>query len=573
MKGPLSLAEELRAIRGGVHSKNLSLRADVPAETDRPWKSDIERVEQTLHEALQAISQFSGVGLPEGVATPPGEGGSVSRLDCATLKERIRTDLQAFSATTVSEMAKQAEQQARAALEVIQIEMERRIEKVVDGYRDKLREQIEPTQFEINVEKQSQERVAELVHAQTDEFARWVWLTCKGTGTPIPTQIEKLLGPYVEEATALVTGSVQQKIQGLLAEQEKLVEERFQGTADSLQNKIASLEQAAQQICEKNADSVTKVSTERLNAAADEAAKSFESRIHEQMEGLFGGIETRLNETTAALLERVRQEQEQGAQDFIRRMESVATDLEGKKGPELSARMEESAARAMESSRQQLQQTAEGALRQIQEAGRTVQESVQQSMTKMQGMLAGEGQELSALREKVLEGSRDQISSMVQEAMGSMEPRVLQLAEERIHAAAAELSRSQDQNVAHFESRLQEVSEGQYRNLLDRIQKDASDAGARAAEEVRSASGSVMQELTKKVEAASSLLKKHQEEASSGFQSSVNATLETFRKQLSEISNAGIEGQRKSINYNLNELQKRLTLAAEALRADPPLPH
>lgn len=503
----------------------------------------------------------------------PGEGGPVSRLDCVTLKERIRTDLQAFSATTVSEMAKQAEQQARAALEVIQIEMERRIEMVVDGYRDKLREQIEPAQFEINVEKQSQERVAELVHAQTDEFARWVWLTCKGTGTPIPMQIEKLLGPYVEEATGLVTGSVQQKIQGLLAEQEKLVEERFQGTADSLQNKIASLEQAAQQICEKNADSVTKVSTERLNAAADEAAKSFESRIHEQMEGLFGGIETRLNETNAALLERVRQEQEQGAQDFIRRMESLATDLEGKKGLELSARMEESAARAMESSRQQLQQTAEGALRQIQEAGRAVQESVQQSMTKMQGMLAGEGQDLSALREKVLEGSREQISSMVQEAMGPMEPRVLQLAEERIQAATAELSKSQDQNVAHFESRLKEVSEGQYRYLLDRIQKDASDAGARAAEEVRSASGSVMQELTKKVEAASWLLRKQQEEASSGFQSSVNATLETFRKQLSEISSAGIEGQRKSINYNLNELQKRLTLAAEALRADPPLPH
>lgn len=573
MKGPLSLAEELRAIRGGVNSKSLPIRTGLSGDIERPWKSDIERVEQTLREALQAISQFSGVGFPVDGATPAAEGGAASRLDCVTLKDRIRNDLQAFSATTVSEMAKQAEQQARAALEVIQIEMERRIENVVDGYRDKLREQIEPAQFEFNVAKQSQERVAELVHAQTDEFARWVWLTCKGTGTPIPTQIEKLMDPYVEEATALVTGNVQKKIHDLLAEQEKLVEERMQGTADTLQNQIASLEQAAQQICEKNADSVTKLSAERLNAAAGEAEKSFESRIHEQMESSFGGIETRLNETTAALLAQLRQEQEQEAQDFIRRMESLATDLEEKKGPELSARMEETAARAMDSSRQQLQQTAEGALQQIQEAGRSVQESIQQGVAKVQGMLAGEGLDLSALREKVLEGSRDQISSMVQEAMGSMEPRVLQLAEERIQAATAELSKAQDQNVAHFESRLQEVSEGQYRNLLDRMQKDAGEAGDRAAEAVRSASGSVMQELTAKVEAASALLRKQQQEAGFGFQSSVNETLETFRKQLSEISNAGIEGQRKAITNNLNELQKRLTLAAEALRADPPRAH
>lgn len=569
----MSLADELRAIRGGIYGKSLSMRQNRPGENERPWKSDIERVEQTLQEALQTISQFSGVDLTEGVAPPTGEGGSVSRLDCATLKERIRNDLKTFSATTVSEMAKEAEQQARAALEVIQIEMEGRIEKVVDGYRDKLREQIEPTQFEINVEKQSQERVAELVRAQTDEFARWVWLTCKGTGTPIPMQIEKLLEPYVEQATALVTGSMEQKIQDMLAEQEKLAEERFQGTADSHRNQIASLEQAAQQICEKNADAVTKLSTERLNAAAAETAKSFESGIHEQMEGSFSGIETRLNETAAALMEQLRQEQEQEAQDFIRRMKSLATDLEEKKGPELSARLEETAAKAMESSRQQLQQTAEGILQQIQEAGRSVQESVQQGVTKVQGMLAGEGQDLSALREKVLEGSREQISSMAQEAMRSMEPRVLQLAEERIQAATAEMNKSQDETVAQFESRLREVSEGQYHNLLDRIQKDTSEASARAAEEVRSASGPVMQELTQKVEAASALLRKQQEEASSGFQSSVNETLETFRKQLSEISNAGIEGQRKSISNNLNELQKRLTLAAEALLTDPPLLH
>lgn len=572
MKGPLSLAEELRAIRGGVNNpRGASKPATKPAESESPWKPDIDRVERTLQETLKTISHFSGVELAEESAPSPGEAGSESGVDCATLKERIREDLEAFSAATASEMAKQAEEQARAALAAIQSELSGRIEEVVGEYRLKLQEEFNPRKLETNVTRQSQDRVAELIRAQTDEFARWVWLTCKGTGTPIPLQIEKLLEPYAEEATALVTGSIHQKVQDLLAEQEKLVEERFRGTADSLHSQIASIEQEAQQICEKNADSVTKLSTEKLNAVAEEAARNFEGRIQGKVENSLGGIQTRLDETAAALLERLRKEQDERVEDFIHKMDSLASDLEGKKCPELSAQMEQTAAKTVESSLQQLQQTTEGALQRIQEAGRSVHESVEQGTAKVKELLGGEGQDLNGLREKLLADSREQVSSMVQEAVGSIEPRVLKLAEEKIQSATAELSQSQDQTVAQFESRLREVSEGQYRDLLERIQQNAGEAGVRAAEEVRKVSGSAMQELSEKVDAAASLLREHQEAASSSFQSSVNETLEIFRQQLSEISNAGIEQQRKSIASNLTELQKRLTLAAEALLEDPPV--
>ncbi len=529
-------------------------------------------MERTLQEALRAISQFSGVDLSGGAAPSPGEAGFVSRLDCTTLKERIRTDLEAFSVTTVSEMSKQAEEQARAALAVIQGKMSDEIEQVVGEYRLKLQEKVEPQELDINVTKQSQDRVAELVRAQTDEFARWVWLTCKGTGTPIPLQIEKLLEPYVEEATALVTGSVHQKIQDLLADQEKLVEERFQGTAESLQNQIVSLEQAAQQICEKNADSVTRLSTARLNDVADEAAKSFEGRIQEQMEGSFGGVQGRLDETTAAWLERLQQEQDERARDFIHRIEALTAEVEATKGQEIVSRMEQSIAGAAESSLQTLQQATEVAVQRVQETGRFVNDSVEEGFKRVGEMLGGEGQDLGGFRERLLADSREHISSMLNEAVGSIEPRILQLAEEKVEAVSEELGKSQEENFAAFESRMREVSEGQYDDLRERIRKDAGEAGARAAEEVRSASGSVMQELSEKVEIAASLLRKQQEESSSSFQSSVNDTLETFRQQLSEISHSGIEEQRKSMTSNLNELQKRLSLAAEALLTDPPLP-
>ncbi|HXH50052.1 MAG TPA: hypothetical protein VNM47_11975 [Terriglobia bacterium] len=567
MKGSLSLADELRAIRGGAKLPNK--RPDQPEETERPWKSDIERVEHTLKEALQAISHFSGVDLPE--TTPKGEEGSTSRTDFTTLKDRIRNDLEAFSVKAVSQMSQQAELQARAALEVIQTEMESRIEKVVDGYRDKLHEEIEPKQFEISVARQSQERVAELVRAQTDEFARWVWLTCKGTGTPIPLQIEKLLEPHVEEATALLTGSFQQKIQELMAEQEKLVEERFKGTADTVQNQINALDQAAQQVCERNLDAVTKFSTERLNGVADEAAKNFEGRIREHVDSALGQVQPHLDESTGALLDKLQQEQDKMAQDFIRRMEVLSSEMEATTGPEISARMERSVASAMESSLQQLQQRTDGALQQIQEASRSVHESVEQGVARVTEMLGGEGQDLSGFREKFLSDSREQISSMVQEAVGEMEPRILQLTEEKLEAAGAGIGKSQDKAIEQFETRLREVSEEEYRNLMQRIQKDAGEAGAQAAAVVRSASENLAQELSEKVDNAASLMKKQQEETKSGFESTVNYSLESFRQQLADITQAGLEIQRKTISDSLEDLQKRLRQAAEMLISDDPI--
>jgi hypothetical protein len=567
MKGPLSLADELRAMRSGVKVPNK--RPDQPEETERPWKSDIERVEHTLKEALQAISQISGVELPEGVAKD--EEGSVSRTDFTTLKDRIRNDLQAFSVTTVSQMSKQAELQARAALEVIQTEMEGRIEKVVDGYRDKLHEQIEPQQFEINVAKQSQERVAELVRAQTDEFARWVWLTCKGTGTPVPLQIEKLLEPYAVEATALVTGSIQQKIQELMTEQEKLVEERFQGTADTLQKQISTIQQDAQQVCERNANSVTQLSAERLNAVADEAAKNFEGRLREHIEGALSDVQPRLDESTTALLEKLQQEQDMMAQDFIRRMEALSSEMESTNGPVISARVEQSVASAVESSLQQLHQTTEGALHQIQEASQSVHESVEQGVARVAEMLGGEGQDLSNVREKFLSDSKEHISSMVQGAVEAMGPRILQIAEEKLEAGGAVIGKSQDEAVEQLETRLREVSEAQYRDLLERIKKDAGEVSAQAAAEVRNASETLVQELSEKVEGAASSMKKQQEESRSGFESTVNYSLESFRQQLADITRTGLEEQRKTISHGLDDLQKRLRLAAEALVSDDPI--
>jgi hypothetical protein len=584
MMGRLSLAEELRAIRGGANSKSALRHPPEPDETKCPWKPDIERVERTLREALQTISQISGVELSDGSFSSQGEKGSLSRLDCATLKDRIRNDLEAFSATTVSEMSKQAEQKARATLDAIQSEVSSRIEQVIGEYREKLKDQIEPQQLEIDVAQQSRDRVEQLVQAQTDEFARWVWLTCKGTGTPIPLQIEKLLEPYVEEATARVTGSINQRIQDQIDEQEKLVHERLEGTTNSIQSHLSTLEQAAQEICQRNTDSVMKISTDHLNAATDQAEKNLESRVRAQIDASFAGVQTRLDETVAALLEEIQQKQDQRAQAFMRRMDALASEVEVTKTSEVSSRIERAAAQITESSLQNLEQRAqelsnnsknelhsflqqetEGTLGRIQEVGRSVHESLEQDAARVMDRFKGLDKDLAGMRQRYLGDCQGELYSMVKEAVGSLEPNLRQIAEDKMAEVGAEVRKSQDETVAQFESRLREVSEGQYHEMLERIWKDAGEAGAQASAEVRTTSQSVLQELSDKVDASAAILREQQAQASSYFESSMNDTLETFRQQLAQIAEAGKKEQQNTIVESVADLQNRLKQAAEFL--------
>ncbi len=589
MMGRLSLAEELRAIRGGANSKALLKRSPESPENERPWKSDIERMEHTLRDALQAISQLSGVELPDRDVESNGESSTLSRLDCTTLKDRIRNDLEAFSVTTVSEMSKQAEEKARAALTAIKNEVSSQVEQVVGEYREKLKEQVVPQDLQVDISRQSRERIEQLVHAQTDEFARWAWMTCKGTGTPIPAQIERLLEPYVEEATAHVVGGIQQRIQEHISEQEKVIQERLEQTTNSLHDHLATFEQTAQQICEQNADSVVKISTERLNATAEEASKSLENRIQEQIDSSFAGIQSRLDKTVASMVEEMQEKENDRVQAFVRRMDALASEVEVTKTSEVSSRIEQVAAQISESSiknlgeqarelldntrndlKSLLQQETETALGKIQEVGGTTHESLEQNAARVMNRFSGLEEDLAGMRQRYLGDCQGQLYSMVKDSMGSLEPTLQRIAEEKMADVAADIRKSQDDTVAQFQARLREVTEGQYLGLLDHLRQEAGNVGVQATTEVRGALQSALQDLSNKVDTSSAILREQQAQASSHFESSVNDTLENFRRQLAEITEEEKKEHRKTVMESVTELQNRLRHAADFLADAPP---
>lgn len=301
MKASLSLAQELRSIRNRNGHK--SGPEEVPEE--HRWQAEIEGVQQTLREVLQALARLSGVELPGNEVSPRDPGALVPHFDVKTLKDRIRGDLQAFSSAAATEMAKHAEEQSRTAIAAVQEDMHNRIEQAAGEFREELQGRLDAEQNQIEFHKQTRERVVELVQTQTDEFARWVWAICKGTETPVPVQIAKLLEPYAEEATARFRETFRQGVHDLVAEEERRAQERFQAMLSSFEEHVSALTKNAQQISERSSEAASKLST--LSAAAYDETKNFESKLREEAEALLAGAACRLESSVESSLEQCRQ--------------------------------------------------------------------------------------------------------------------------------------------------------------------------------------------------------------------------------------------------------------------------
>lgn len=587
MKGPISLAQGLRAIRNGGGSEGFKQPSD-SGDTECPWQADIDRVQQTLQDVLQAVSQLSGVELP-GVGANQNRGESVPRLDCETLKDRIRNDLDAFSAGTTADITRKAEEQARAALRSVQDEVSGQVDQLTREFHEKLQEQLKPEGIETDFLPVSRERAAELVQMQTDEFAHWAWLMCKGTGTPIPAQIEKLLEPYTEGALATFTSGFQRRVQDLLAEKQQLVQERLQKTTRSLESQVSALEQTSLQVCEGNAEAVTKQSAERLGALAEEAARNFQKWNADEIEATVGRFHTRLEEVAASSQEEWRRLQEQDLGNFKNRLDALGSEVRERQVSEMTARIEQTAADMIESSVQHLHQQSTDTVEhskeevkafmqlemeevrvQIRELGSLAHESLSQHAARQSDSLKGLDRDLSEIQNKHIAASDQQMSGLVQETMESLSERIKQLADTQLEGINRFVLEAQNKAPVQYESQLREAADGHSHYLLERIQKEAGEAGSKVAEEVRTTSESVMQELSDKVNTSASMLREEAIQASSRIESSIKNSLDTYQQQLAQITSTGLEEQHRAISKSVSDLQNRIRLAARLLEGEGP---
>ncbi|MGA8183200.1 MAG: hypothetical protein WB819_06105 [Terriglobia bacterium] len=554
-------------------------------EVERPWQAEIDRLQQTLHEVVEAVSNLSGVALTDGAAGPPSS--SQSPLDCKSLKDRIRNDLESFASTTAAEMARQAERQTRIALSALQSEASGQAEQVARELREKFKGQFETGQFEIGITQQTQDRVTELVQRRTDEFARWVWLMCKGTGTSIPVEIEKLLEPYVEQVTGQLSESFRHRFDAQMAEQEHQAQRRLQGTLSTLDEQVNMLDQKARRICDQNADSIAMFSVDRLNGVAEEAIKGFRSRIHEELEGDFASFHARLERTAEDLRQKLQQEEAEKAGNFSSRIVQLESEIKERTTAQLTGHIEQTAANVIESSVQHLHQQVTDTLEhskeelkgflelQMQEArlkinnlGESVHESLAQEAERRADSLKKLDVEITGVRERSLADSKEYLSAMVQDALASMREQVKQISDGQVQEIERLVRGSRESEASQYEKQLRDITDSWYNNLLERIQVEAGNAAAKVSSEIRVNADSVMQEISDKVDASAVVLREETVQATSRIESMLKKSLETYEKQLGDITGDRIDEHRQVIRKSLSDLQARLERSAQILRQE-----
>lgn len=225
-------------------------------EADRPWEADIDRLRRTIQEMLAAISNLTGVELAGEAVSSDASDASHPLMGHKSLKDRIRNDLESFATMTASEMAREAERKTHIALAALQSEANAQAEQAARDLRERFRSQFETGLFEIALTQQTQDRITELAQGSAGEFARWVWLMCKGTGASIPQEVERLLKPYVEDTTDQLLESVRRQFSEKLEEQEQLAQERLKGLLRSLEERTGEFGHAAKRTRDQNVEMV-----------------------------------------------------------------------------------------------------------------------------------------------------------------------------------------------------------------------------------------------------------------------------------------------------------------------------
>jgi hypothetical protein len=157
---------------------------------------------------------------------------------------------------------------------------------------------------------------------------------------------------------------------------------------------------------------------------------------------------------------------------------------------------------------------------------------------------------------------------MVQDALASMRDRVRQISDGQVEEIQRLVRGSRENEASQYEKQLRDITDSWYNNLLERIQAEAGNAGAKVSAEVRTNADSVMQELSDKVDASALVLREETVQATSRIESMLKNSLETYEKQLGEVTGTRIDEHRQVIRKSLSDLQARLERSAQILRQE-----
>ncbi len=589
MNTPLSLVQELRGIRGGQkHGQNdlEGLLSEIH-EARREWQEQVDQAQRLLRELLGAISELSGVELPGITLDTQKDGDGSLRLGFKTLKDRIRNELEAFASKSASEVAKQIQGKGRIVLDPLEAEINARLDHLADEFRGKMQERLESEQNE--VAKLAKVRTDEMLQAKMGEFAEWIKLMTEGTVSSVPSSVQKALEPHLEEVKGRLKTSFQQELSMVLLEMERIGQNNLEGIQKEVQALISGLPERARQACSVSTDQAMKELNAHLGAAREELTNQFEAGARTQTEESLNHFKAQMGELSASSREEIQSFAVSHVDSFKQKLEATTQELQKESAAEIISKVSKASQEALNSSLAQVQQRldetlehSKGELRssmaimledvreQTQDVAQAARDSLSGEATSLSDNLRNLGEQLKAAENERIAALAENLSKLSQQTLEGHVRSLKQVAEGQLEDLRRTLGELQARMVSGYEAQLRQSMESQRKAMMEQVQRQAEEASASAVDRIKTSSGQVVQELSgkvnKEVNTATTLLNQWAHQTTVWAESSIKESLESYKRQVTEFTDALLEEQRTTIQRRIGDLQGRLEQAARLLR-------
>jgi chemotaxis protein histidine kinase CheA len=589
MNTPLSLVQELRGIRGGQkhsHSDLEGLLSEI-REARREWQEQVDQAQNLLHNLLGSVAELCGVELP-GMAGGEGKGGDSSlRLGFKTLKDRIRNELEGYASTSAADVAKQIQGQSAVVLEPLEKELNARMDNLAEEFREKLKVRL--AQEQDQVAEQARARTEEMLQGKMNDFAEWIRLMTEGSVSSIPAEVQKSLEPHVEQVKDRLKNAFQQQLSMVAMESERTLQTKVEAIKTEVQSLVGGLSDQARQACSMSTQQAMKDFENRLNLAVQQAAGQIEAKSRAHTEENLNTIKSHMDGLTSASKVEFQSYADAQVSGFREKLATAAKELQQKSAADIVSNLQKASQDALNTSlaqvKQHLDQTLEqskgelkatmgtmtdDARKQMGEYAVSARDSLASDATRLSDNLKKLGEEL-----KIAEKQRitDMVQSMTDLSRQTLEHHavsVKQVADTQVEAIHRSLSEMQDRMAADYEAQLRQYVEAQRQSMMDDIQKQVEQASSSAVDEIRASTGQVVQDLSgkvnKEVNTATTLLNQWAHQTTTWAEASIKESLESYKRQVAEVTNSLLDNQRSTIEDRIGDLQGRLEQAASLLR-------
>jgi predicted nuclease with TOPRIM domain len=200
----------------------------------------------------------------------------------------------------------------------------------------------------------------------------------------------------------------------------------------------------------------------------------------------------------------------------------------------------------------------------------SARDSLAGDATRLSDNLKKLGEELKTAEKQRITAMVQSMTELSQKTLEQHAMSVKQVADHQADEIRSSLTGLQARMAADYEAQLRQFVEAQRQSMIDDIQKHVAEASSNVVEELKASSGQVVQDLSgkvnKEVNTATTLLNQWAHQTTTWAEASIKESLESYKRQVAEITDSLLDNQRAAIEGRIGDLQGRLEQAATLLR-------